>query len=170
MFKIIGGDGRQYGPVSVEQVRQWLTEGRANLQTLGQPDGGTDWKPLGQYPEFGSTTPPILSAPASTPPPPPTPPSSIVPVHPPVHTYLVPAILCTIFCCMPFGIVGIVYAAQVSSKLQAGDVAGARLVSGKAKSWCRASALAWLLMVLLWMLFFIGGGVFRFHRWHGMYN
>ena len=56
---------------------------------------------------------------------------------PPAHipNYLVPAILVTIFCCLPFGIVSIVYAAQVNSKLDAGDVAGAMHASSNAKTW-----------------------------------
>ena len=52
-----------------------------------------------------------------------------------IPTYLVPAILVTIFCCLPFGIVSIVYAAQVNSKLDAGDVAGAMHASSNAKTW-----------------------------------
>ena len=52
-----------------------------------------------------------------------------------VPTYLVPAILVTIFCCLPFGIVSIVYAAQVNEKLGAGDVAGAMQASNNAKTW-----------------------------------
>ena len=51
-------------------------------------------------------------------------------------SYLAQSILCTLFCCLPFGIVGIVYAAQVSSKLNAGDYAGAQLASANAKRWC----------------------------------
>jgi hypothetical protein len=52
-----------------------------------------------------------------------------------IPNYLVPAILVTLFCCLPFGIAAIVYAAQVDAKLQAGDVAGARDASQKAKTW-----------------------------------
>ena len=56
---------------------------------------------------------------------------------PPAHvpTYLLPAILVTVFCCLPFGIVSIVYAAQVNSKLDTGDVAGAMQASNNAKTW-----------------------------------
>ena len=68
MFKIIGGDGRQYGPVSADQIRQWIAEGRANAQTLAQAEGSVEWKPLGQYAEFAwPATSPVA---ASTPPPP----------------------------------------------------------------------------------------------------
>lgn len=52
MYKIIGGDGREYGPISAEQLRQWITEGRANAQTQVLPEGATSWQPLGSLPEF----------------------------------------------------------------------------------------------------------------------
>ncbi len=61
MYKIIGADGKEYGPVSAEQLRQWLTEGRINNQTRIQADGSADWKAFGDCPEFASA--------ASTPPP-----------------------------------------------------------------------------------------------------
>ena len=56
-----------------------------------------------------------------------------------VPNYLVQAILVTIFCCLPFGIIAIVYAAQVNGKLASGDYAGAVRASGTAKTWCWAS-------------------------------
>lgn len=57
-----------------------------------------------------------------------------------VPNYLVPAILTTIFCCLPFGVVAIVYAAQVDGRLMAGDYAGAEELSNRAKKWAIASA------------------------------
>ena len=56
-----------------------------------------------------------------------------------VQNYLVFAILATVFCCLPAGIPAIVYAAQVNSKIQAGDLAGAQLASKNAKLWCLIS-------------------------------
>lgn len=53
-----------------------------------------------------------------------------------VPNYLVQAILVTVFCCLPFGIVAIVFAAQVNGKFQAGDLEGAMDSSRKAKMWC----------------------------------
>ena len=55
---------------------------------------------------------------------------------PDIPTYLAQAILTTLCCCIPFGIVAIVYAAQVSSKLSRGDYEGARRSSDSAKMWC----------------------------------
>jgi hypothetical protein len=53
MYKIIGADQKEYGPVSVEQLRQWIAEGRVNAQTLVRPEGETEWRPVSAYPEFG---------------------------------------------------------------------------------------------------------------------
>lgn len=52
MYKIIGADQKEYGPVTSDQIRQWIAEGRANAQTLVQAEGGPDWKPLSAIPEF----------------------------------------------------------------------------------------------------------------------
>ncbi len=55
-------------------------------------------------------------------------------VKPP--NYLVQAILVTLCCCLPLGIVSIVYAAQVDSKWNSGDQQGALAASENAKKWC----------------------------------
>ena len=52
MYKIIGADAKEYGPISAEQLRQWIAEGRANAQTKILPEGATEWKPLSEFPEF----------------------------------------------------------------------------------------------------------------------
>jgi hypothetical protein len=55
------------------------------------------------------------------------------------QSYMVAAILSTLFCFLPFGIVSIVYAAQVDSKFNAGDYEGAQQSSDKARTWYCAS-------------------------------
>jgi hypothetical protein len=52
MYKIIGADGKEYGPVSVEQLRQWIAEGRAKRDSRAQAEGTTDWKLLSEFPEL----------------------------------------------------------------------------------------------------------------------
>lgn len=64
-YKIIGGDGKHYGPVSEAELRQWIAEGRLNAQSLVQAEGSVEWKPLGAFPEFGDA----LRAQTVTPPP-----------------------------------------------------------------------------------------------------
>lgn len=62
MYKIVGGDRKEYGPVTAEQIRQWLQEGRANGDTLVQAEGGV-WKKLSTYPEFADLLPPVAAVP-----------------------------------------------------------------------------------------------------------
>jgi hypothetical protein len=63
MYRIIGGDGREYGPVSAEQVRDWIKQGRANAQTKIRPEAGGDWRTVGELPEFAAApgAPPAIS-------------------------------------------------------------------------------------------------------------
>jgi hypothetical protein len=65
MYRIIGADGRQYGPVSADQIRHWIAEGRANAQTQVFAEGTSEWKPLGVFPEFansfGAQAPPTIN-------------------------------------------------------------------------------------------------------------
>ena len=62
MYKVIGVDGRQYGPVTLEQLRRWILDGRANGQTPVQVEGSLDWRPLGAFPEFAAevNSPPFM--------------------------------------------------------------------------------------------------------------
>ena len=64
MYKVRGIDGKEYGPVSVEMLRQWLAERRLTLESQVQAAGSTEWRPISAYPEL---TAPLSSAP-STPP------------------------------------------------------------------------------------------------------
>jgi TM2 domain-containing membrane protein YozV len=52
VYLIIGGDGRQYGPVDGETVRRWIADHRANAQTLVQAVGTNQWSPLAGFAEF----------------------------------------------------------------------------------------------------------------------
>src|SRR5438093_10624278 len=52
MYKIIGADQREYGPVPVEQVRKWIADRRANAQTKAWSEGSSEWKTLADFPEF----------------------------------------------------------------------------------------------------------------------
>ena len=53
MYTIIGGDGSEYGPVPAEQIRAWIAAGRANLETQAKAAGTEEWKPLGEFADFG---------------------------------------------------------------------------------------------------------------------
>jgi hypothetical protein len=85
--------------------------------------------------------------------------SSSGPTQTPPPNYLAWAIVTTILCCLPFGIVSIVYAAQVNSKWQTGDYAGARIASKNAKTWAWVSFAAGIAFLLIWSLLMIVGAV-----------
>ncbi|PTN09952.1 CD225/dispanin family protein [Mangrovibacterium marinum] len=55
----------------------------------------------------------------------------------PPKTWLVESILVTIFCCLPFGIAGIVNAAKVESRFYAGDIEGSQRSSNEAGKWTK---------------------------------
>jgi hypothetical protein len=130
MYKILGADQREYGPVTADQLRQWITEGRANSQTMVQGPDSTEWKPLSSFNEFAGVM-PAATAPVAS-----TSYAGVAGVQPAVPNYLWQSIVVTACCCLPFGIVAIVFAAQVNSKLAAGDVQGAMASSRKANMWC----------------------------------
>jgi hypothetical protein len=54
MYKIIGADSKEYGPVSAEQLRQWLREGRVNSQTKVKPADAAEWATFAALPEFAN--------------------------------------------------------------------------------------------------------------------
>jgi TM2 domain-containing membrane protein YozV len=59
MYKIVGLNGQQYGPVAAEEIRRWIVEHRVNAQTLVQTEGAPEWKPLGSLAEFASEVKPV---------------------------------------------------------------------------------------------------------------
>ncbi len=64
MFTILGADGKEYGPVNVDQVKAWISGGSANLETKAKRAGEDVWKRLSDFAEFAgmpSSPPPITS-------------------------------------------------------------------------------------------------------------
>jgi hypothetical protein len=110
VYKIVGADGRIYGPASADQLRQWLAEGRANAQTQTLAEGAPEWKPLGTLPEFAGhfapLTPPVIK---------PLPPGTSMPGQlPRTNSYatagLIFGILSWACCCgFPFNVLGLVF-------------------------------------------------------------
>jgi hypothetical protein len=119
MYKIIGADGNEYGPVSAEQLRQWMAEGRANAQTRIQAEGAADWRPLAEFPEFAPLIPrpaapgfvpgPIQGAP-------------IPRTNPLATTGLIMGILSlTLGCCcygVPFNLLGVIFSLVALSQIK----------------------------------------------------
>jgi hypothetical protein len=69
-YHIIGGDGKDYGPITAEDIRLWITEGRLNTQTQARGETETAWRTLGLFPEFAEAlrgAPPTIAPPGGTP-------------------------------------------------------------------------------------------------------
>jgi vacuolar-type H+-ATPase subunit I/STV1 len=86
------------------------------------------------------------------PPPPQTAPGNI-------PNYLVPAILVTLFCCLPAGVVSIIYSTQVNSKVAAGDVQGAMDASKTARMWMFVAIGLGVVSMILGFVFGIFGAL-----------
>ena len=84
------------------------------------------------------------------------PPSSGAPAS--VPNYLVPAII-SLFCCLPLGIVGVIFAAQVNGKVAAGDTAGALDAAKKAKMFSFIAIGLGILGIVGYVLFVVVMGV-----------
>jgi heme/copper-type cytochrome/quinol oxidase subunit 2 len=102
------------------------------------------------------------------PPPPPTPYGAPGAPSAPPPNYLVWAILTTILCCLPLGVVSIVFSTQVNSKWALGDVAGAQDASAKARRFAIWSAIVWAVLTVIGIAFWVvlvvvGGGQWSFN-------
>lgn len=57
MYTIIGGDGKEYGPVTADQIRSWIAGGRANQETRIKELGSDEWKRIADLPVFSGPAP-----------------------------------------------------------------------------------------------------------------
>jgi len=73
MYKIIGADGKEYGPVNQDQLQQWVAQGRITPQTRIKQEGSTDWKTAAEIPELNAmlagrpSTPGVAAVPTAGP-------------------------------------------------------------------------------------------------------
>ena len=87
------------------------------------------------------------------------------------NSYLALSILATIFCCLPFGIPAIVFAAKVDRHWNAGRYLEAQDASRKAKTWMLVSAILGLVGVITYIgLLFYGASVLGEDFWEELQN
>lgn len=70
-YIIIGGDGKEYGPVSGSDLRQWIAEERLDAQSLAKAESDAEFRPLATFPEFadafGAKAPDTIAPPSLAP-------------------------------------------------------------------------------------------------------
>jgi len=76
------------------------------------------------------------------------------PGAPPISNWLWQSIVVTLCCCLPLGVVGIIFAAQVNTKLAQGDVAGAQESARKAKMFTLLGIGIGLAVWIAYLIFF----------------
>ncbi len=154
----IARDGQQIGVFPREDALVRIQQGSIKATDLVWTEGMADWKPASEVfaDVFAAPAQPVLPAPVVSPPMAAA--ASAGPVAgasaglpPKPENYLVWAILATILCCLPLGIVSIIFAAQVDSKYQAGDYAGAAESSRKAKVFAWWALGVGLFFMVVWV-------------------
>ena len=142
--------GQQVGPYEENE----LPSHGLTASTMVWCEGMPDWVAASQVPELSHLLPPIQQPPSYQPQPGygPQQPYGVQPPMP--DTYMVWAVLVTVFCCLPFGIVSIVKASQVSSLYSQGRYQEAVAASEAAKKWAIWSAVAGVVLSIIG--FFLG--------------
>lgn len=158
MYSIIGGDGREYGPVEKSALIQWAREGRVVATTTIIDQATGQRFAASQMPELNAVFNPGLAAGAGAYVPPPGPqssspygspygtpsgaynPYSSRPMGPPpgfpnLNVYLGLSIASLVCCGGLLAVPAIVYSANARGKEARGDYMGAMEDVGKAKMW-----------------------------------
>jgi hypothetical protein len=105
MYKILGADQREYGPVTAEEVRQWIAQRRVHPNSLVQAHGTTTWQRISLFPEFSAALAGSAPAPFATAP------TAEERTNSMATAGLVMSCVALVCCggCMPFAVLGIVF-------------------------------------------------------------
>jgi hypothetical protein len=148
----------QLGPISDAEIRGKLASGEIGAADMVWKEGMSDWLPVSRVPELSaiipSQQPPVMG---QQPVYPQSPYQTPMTVGNEIPNYLWQSIVVTVLCCWPLGIPAIVYAAKVDGMKARGDIRGATEASANAKKWCIISLAAWGVLIVLYLLLFVGG-------------
>lgn len=142
-------DGKErFGPFSLEQLR----ERNITTETLVWKEGLPDWVParnlselISLFPESASMPPPVGMQ------------QPIMSIEPPPKNWLIESILVTLLCCLPLGIVGIVYATKVDTLWTTGQRDAALKASQEAGKWVKIGAISGFVIIILYIILMIFG-------------
>jgi hypothetical protein len=117
-YTVIGQDGKPYGPVDADQIRQWMAQGRVANSTPVFVAGASEWTRLDRLPEFFPAV--ATPAPAIT-----SLAGQAVPWRP-TNQLAVWGLVCGILswmccccCCLPFNLVGLVLSIVALAQINA---------------------------------------------------
>ena len=159
-------DGTQHGPLLEGDLRRMALEGSLEREDLVWSEGMDSWLPASEVGIFE-----FPALPPTPPAPPPVPPHYAAPPSyqpaPPtfggagadIPNYLPWAIAATLFCCMPGGIVSIIFAVKANTAKNTGDLAAARSAANQAKIWLIVSVVGGLLVSMFVILASIAGNM-----------
>lgn len=151
----------KFGPFTKEELHIAGITSDTQVWCEGMPN----WAAAGSIEElsslFADQVPPIVNNVPPVTPPPAQQPTQQKPTIPP-SSNLVWAILTTVLCCLPFGVVAIVYAARVESTFYAGNYDLARKYSKQAATWAIVSASAGFVFALLYFILVAAAGMGSF--------
>ncbi|XP_068779933.1 proline-rich transmembrane protein 1, partial [Struthio camelus] len=100
----------------------------------GQPPFALQLQPCAAYLPVYPVGPPYGAGPPGAAPPPPPPPPALLEPRGPPHDYLPIAVLTTLCCFWPTGVVAIVKAVQVRTAVARGDIVSAEIASREARN------------------------------------
>lgn len=150
-------EGQRVGPMEMAELGNF----NITADTLVWHEGMADWAAAGTMPELAHLVAP--GVPPCTPQQPQTSQQAYNTQAPigqlPPKTYLTEAILVTVLCCMPIGIVSIIKASQVNSAMARGDYAAAQQASAEAGKWVKWGFVAGLAYFVLAMIYVIASFV-----------
>lgn len=141
-----GVDGTPHGPWAWKVMQQYVREGSIRSETLiWAPHLGSEWR-------RADTIEGLFESQAAGSAPPPLPVARVAHVRK-INNHLGFAIAMTVLCCLPTGIVAILYATSVEGLAAQGKIAAARRAANKAKTWAWISMPVGLVLGLAYVIF-----------------
>ena len=158
----VGKNDEQYGPFTVNQINESIAKGEFSLEDLGWYEGLDEWKPLRNIEGIIDAAVIASNVSSSS--------NNINASSEQVPSNLVWGILSTLCCCLPLGIVSIVYASKVEGYVIAGDIEKAKENSKKAAMWAWISFGVSIAGGIIWFIIgAVSGGLEGMGDFDGSY-